>query len=99
MNSAEKSVELLPFTAMENKVETPIVIDIVPIHLLTGIIIIMEIKDIKEQIKEQLNSSTKKHQIDKARYKLISLIEYTERHGIALNDLLEEYNSLRKTEL
>ena len=59
----------------------------------------MEIKEIKKQIKEQLDNSTRKNRVNTARYKLISLIEYTERHDIALNDLLEEYNLLRKTEL
>ena len=58
----------------------------------------MEIREIREQIKQQLDSSRTKTRIDTARYKLIRLIEFTERHNISLNDLLEEYNLLRKTD-
>ena len=59
----------------------------------------MEINEIKKQIKQQLEDSRKKNRINIARYRLISLIQYSEKYDISLNDLLEEYNLLRKTDL
>lgn len=59
----------------------------------------MEIKDIKEQIKAQTAKTQQEHRVNTLRLRLINLIADANKYEISLDELIEEYNYLRNTDL